>query len=176
MDSKRRIPPVLLLVALLVGPALRPAHACKPCLGDPIERSIGQASAVLLGKVAAVAEYPATPGEKRGAGEAAIEVRVERWLKKPAKGAVKQGVKFPVRIRWDGICLGRPALPRAGDRAIFFIAESTPEGEGLLTGVCSAPILRIENGKVTVPTEASEKWGSKPLSLRKFEARVRAKK
>ncbi len=162
---------LFLSAALISAFPLHPAHACKPCLGDPIDTSLSRAQAVLLGKVALVSEYPQS-AEKRGAGEAAIEVRVERWLKKPSKQAAKKGRKVPLRIRWDGICLGRPALPKSGDRAIFFIGESTPENHGVLTGYCSAPFLKIEKGKISVPTESVETWGN-VLSIRAFEARIR---
>jgi hypothetical protein len=161
----------LVVLSLIATPMIHPAHACKPCLGDPIDTSLSRANAVLLGKVALVSEYPRGT-EKHGAGEAAIEVRVERWLKKPSKQSAKKGRKVPLRIRWDGICLGRPVLPKAGDRAIFFIGESTTENEGVLTGYCSAPFLKVEKGQVSVPTEAVETWG-KALSLRAFEDRIR---
>jgi len=171
MTPKR--PLFFLILALLAAPMVRPAHACKPCLGDPIETSISRANAVLLGKVALVSEYPKS-AEKHGAGEAAIEVRVERWLKKPSKQAAKKGKKVPLRLRWDGICLGRPVLPKAGDRAIFFIGESTAESEGVLTGYCSAPYLKVEKGKVSVPTEAAETWGN-ALSIRGLELRLKSR-
>jgi hypothetical protein len=161
----------ILILALLWMPIVRSAHACKPCLGDSIETSISRANAVLLGKVALVSEYPAS-AEKNGAGEAAVEVRVERWLKKPGKQAASKGRKVPLRIRWDGICVGHPALPKAGDRAIFFIGDSTPEKEGVLTGYCSVPFLKVEKGQVSVPTEATETWG-RALSIRVLESRLK---
>jgi hypothetical protein len=164
---------VLFTISLVAASA--PTHACKPCLEDPLSASMNRSTAVLLGKVALVSEYPKS-AQKHGAGEAAIEVRVERWLVKPASGAGKKGRKIPLRLRWDGTCVGKPALPKAGDRAIFFIAGSTAEEQGVLTGYCSAPVVRVEKGQLALPTESLDTWGPGPLTLRKFEGKLKAKK
>jgi hypothetical protein len=170
MNPARRL--ALILLVALPALSIQSAHACKPCLGDRVDTSIQRAKAVLLAKVVLVSEYPSS-AKKHGAGEAAIEVRVERWLKKPASGAAKKGRKVPLRIRWDGICVGRPVLPKAGDQAIFFIGESTPEKEGVLTGYCSAPYLRVRNGKVVLPAESADSAGSSSISLRALESRLK---
>lgn len=171
------MPLIFVLLLLGFGLSAPQANACKTCPANPIELSIQRSSAILLGTVESLS-FSATEGKadaKRGPGQAQLQVQFEKWLLAPRAQSnaakLKRGTAVQIHASWDGICMLRPALPEAGQRAIFFLAEWT-EKQGPLTGYCSIPTLQVHKEKILLPSEAADEVGA-PRDLKAFEKRLR---